>query len=498
MRRSLYPALVLFALLRVPSFIEPHWYTDEAGYATTAREMLRGKLLYVGIWNNKPPEHLWTVAATLKLFGPSEAAFHALTFLASLLTLLAIAYAAARLLSGTRAALAVLAAAVLLGLPVFDAELMIPESLLIAPAAWAGALLVVRAGGAAPARLWWSVLIGVLTGLAVGYQQTALADAAAFAAILVFSPRLGVRHLGAYLAGLLGCIALWLVPALLISGPSHVAYALGGFYVPYTVHTLPASAAGRLVFGGALALVVVLALAGAFLSRRQGFAWALGLWSVATLLAAAAPRHPYAHLALPAVPATILQLAALPLPRPAVRAWWPRAAAAAPLVCAVVAAGLLARVTGVDWIPALASDGENPYRALASYYTGYVAAASGQDALNSWRSGFDYRVEPDRQVVAWLKSEGLTGHTAVVWSSDAWPYLLADLDDIMPTPPIYNNFALIDGGVGAYVRQEAPRVIVTSDAETAMYPEIMAVLRDDYREAFSAAPDHVWVLKGTL
>lgn len=495
-RRALVAAVGLYAVLRVPSFLEPHWYTDEAGYATTAREMLRGKLLYVGIWNNKPPVHLWTVAATLKLFGTSEGAFHGLTFLAGLLTLGAVAYAAANLLSRRRAVAAAAAAALLLGLPVFDAELMIPESLLIAPAAWAGALLVVRLAREEPPGLRWPLLVGALTGLAIGYQQTAIADAAAFFAIIVLSPRLDRRHLAGYVAGLLGCVAAWLVPALAISGPGHVAYALGGFYVPYTVRTLPATAGGRLVFGGALAAVILLALAGAFAARRRGLGWALGLWSVATLLAAAAPRHPYAHLALPAVPATILLLASFPLrPRPLERTAWGRLAAAAPLACAVIAAGLLARATGIDWIPALAAQGENPYRTLPSYYSGYAAIVSGHDSLQAWRAGFDYRVDADRQVVAWLRGAGLSGNTAVVWSSDAWPYLLADLDDLMPTPPLYNNFALIDGGVGDYVRQQAPTVIVTSDEETAMYPEIVEVLRDDYQEVFSAAPDHVWVLR---
>ena len=38
--------LVLYAVLRIPSFLEPHWYTDEAGYATTARALLQGKVLY--------------------------------------------------------------------------------------------------------------------------------------------------------------------------------------------------------------------------------------------------------------------------------------------------------------------------------------------------------------------------------------------------------------------------------------------------------------------
>jgi hypothetical protein len=59
--------LALYALLRIPSFLEPHWYTDEAGYVTTARALLQGKVLYSQIWTNKPPLQIWTVAAVIQL-----------------------------------------------------------------------------------------------------------------------------------------------------------------------------------------------------------------------------------------------------------------------------------------------------------------------------------------------------------------------------------------------------------------------------------------------
>ena len=52
------PGVLAFTLARLPSFFEPHWYSDEAGYATVARELLRGKTLYFDTWNNKPPLQL--------------------------------------------------------------------------------------------------------------------------------------------------------------------------------------------------------------------------------------------------------------------------------------------------------------------------------------------------------------------------------------------------------------------------------------------------------
>src|SRR5438552_15830795 len=142
--RWIVPGFLLYAVLRLPSFVEPHWYSDEAGYVSVARSLLRGRVLYAGIWNNKPPLHLWTITGVVSLFGSSEAALHALTFVSGALTLAAVYWAGVRLLGARRAAVAVLAAGLALGSPIVDAELALPESLLIAPVSGVGALLHVR------------------------------------------------------------------------------------------------------------------------------------------------------------------------------------------------------------------------------------------------------------------------------------------------------------------------------------------------------------------
>src|SRR5439155_998321 len=143
--------------------------------------------LYVDAWTNKPPLHIWAVALPLSLFGPREAGLHALTFVSGLLAFLALAFLAGRLLKPRRALVASIVFGLAIGLPLFQAELLVPESLLIAPATWAGLLVLTRvipsAGG--ESRHWmWAVLAGGLMGIAVGFQQTALADAAVFALII--------------------------------------------------------------------------------------------------------------------------------------------------------------------------------------------------------------------------------------------------------------------------------------------------------------------------
>lgn len=48
-------SVFLFALLRIPSLIEPDWYGDEGIYQVIGVALRSGHLLYRDIWDNKPP-----------------------------------------------------------------------------------------------------------------------------------------------------------------------------------------------------------------------------------------------------------------------------------------------------------------------------------------------------------------------------------------------------------------------------------------------------------
>ncbi|HKC14479.1 MAG TPA: glycosyltransferase family 39 protein [Patescibacteria group bacterium] len=45
----------VFFILRFPSLFEPYWYGDEGVYQAVALAIKNGRLLYQGIWDNKPP-----------------------------------------------------------------------------------------------------------------------------------------------------------------------------------------------------------------------------------------------------------------------------------------------------------------------------------------------------------------------------------------------------------------------------------------------------------
>jgi 4-amino-4-deoxy-L-arabinose transferase-like glycosyltransferase len=500
--RRWWPAFTLYTLLRVPSFLEPHWYTDEASYVSVGRSLLQGKILYAQIWNNKPPLQSWTIAAETWLFGSSEAGLHLLTFMSGALALSAVAWVARRLMSPRRALAATLLTAMALGLPVFDAELAIPESLLIAPLSWAAALLLVRLyppSASQPRRFrGWPVAVGALTAVAIAYQQTALAEAGAFALALMFSPKAGGRDLAAYAGTVVVLTGVWVGVAMAQAGAPAVTFALAGFYIAYTQSVFPMSTAGVILHLSEVGLAALLLVVGALLSRRQGFRSVLILWAGASLMVPAISRQPYAHYLTAAVVPVSLLLASLPAPRRLLSLSRACAARFAPEVVGLGIAGVMAAsVAGLDWIPAAApSPSLNSTRTLGMYYGGAVTAAINKDAHDDWEKSFDSRVGADQAVAEWIDGVGLAGSSAVVWSSDAWLYALADLDEQMPTPPIYNDEVLlgIKGPVADRVGALSPTLIIVADDALSQFPEVKTLLDGTrYQAVFVSAPDTVWM-----
>jgi 4-amino-4-deoxy-L-arabinose transferase-like glycosyltransferase len=501
-RKAAIPGLVTLAVLRLPSLMEPHWYTDEAGYVNVARELLNGKILYSQTWNNKPPLMLWTIALEVKLFGSSEIGLHVLTLITGLATIAAIVWAASRLYTPRRALIAGVIAGVILGLPIVDAELALPESLLIAPASWAGAIILVQIlrgdRTATPRRIpLWPLAAGVLMAAAIAYQQTSVAETSAFFFAMLLAPRLLRRDAFVFIGTVAAITLTWLIAAIVTAGLGNVWFALAGFYVVYTQKALPSSALGGVVHF-ALALAVTLAIAGGAIANRNRARvdWVLALWAGATLVVTAVAGQPYPHFLEPAVAPLTLLVAGIALPS---REWF-HAGNRRSLIGPGLQAGglvvviLMAKVAGIDWMP-IQPISSSPHT-LSVYYGGAVAAVFDSTWRTEWLNDFDYRVEGDANVSAWIVAEGYSGDTAVVWSYDAWVYALANLQVDMPTPPLYNDEVLLGTGgpVEQYVDNEQPVLIVVDSVAEGTFPEIDKLLAGGgYIKEYQSYPDTVWV-----
>ena len=126
---------------------------------------------------------------------------------------------------------------------------------------------------------------------------------------------------------------------------------------------------------------------------------------------------------------------------------------------------------------------------------------TGGQSLEAYQDQFDYRV-PRGQPRSRHGStaHGLDGSSAVVWSADAWLYDDNQLQLMLPTPPIYNDEALL-GNYGPVARRVAeldPEVVVTEGASRKSYPEINSVLTAGYREVDQSGTEIVWVQDGMV
>ncbi|MGH7609607.1 MAG: hypothetical protein ACREOD_06700 [Candidatus Dormibacteria bacterium] len=485
---SLTVPLLVMALLKLPSLFEPHWYTDEAGYANTAWLMAHGKVLYLTVWNNKPPLLFWIYQVALGGFGSSsELGLHLVSGILELFALGGMWVLARGSLGGRRTWVAMLLGALLLGTPLLNGDLALPESLLIGFTVWA--MVAVVAALRAPGR-WRALLLagcaGLLLGLACLIQQTAVADAFVALLILLLGRR-GWELAGTTFGVLVVVIAAAMAPFVAAAGAHNVFFFLVTSYAGYTSGTLHPSLGS--VAPRAVAFLLV--LGGAWWARRWSperlLVW---VWLGVVLLAYIIPNRPYMHFLLPAAPAAALLLARLKLPELRRR---PVAAGLRPLP--LLAATLL--VSGM-WAAVLASglSGGSLFtvKLTAQYYPAFVGRYTGAISPVTYVSLYDQRAVAEHQAVAWVRENGLGGQTAVVWSPDSWAYLLGDLKPILPVPPIYmdqlwlGTTTLLDR-----VKADRPVVIILTSDSYNQYGPIEPVLRADYTEVQSLDQGQVWI-----
>lgn len=129
-------------LLRLPGLLEPHHYSDEGIFAAVAQRLLQGHRLYAEAWEDKPPLIYWLYAAVLAVAGPSMAAIRAVAAVWAAAAAAGVTVIGVRLL-GRRAGLAcALVFAVLVSLPLIEANLALTELFAATPVIGAMLLLI--------------------------------------------------------------------------------------------------------------------------------------------------------------------------------------------------------------------------------------------------------------------------------------------------------------------------------------------------------------------
>jgi hypothetical protein len=447
MKRNLHIVLpvALYLLLRLPSLIEPQWYSDEAGYASTAWLTHAGYGLYVNAWNNKPPLLFRIYGLSQALFGSSEAGLHALTILSGLAAIIAAPWGMSRLFTKRTALWGGLVIAVIIGSPMLDGNLALPESLLIGPVTVAMVwFLCSCTAGARQPRTLTLVVIGGLFACGFLIQQTAIAD---FASVMLWCLVRRNWRSTLLVGGTFAItVAAVIVPFMISSGAHNVWFALVASYADYVNDALGDRLPAYLV---RIAILVAMAVVAWFFRNAKDARLELvRIWCTALLFTAIAAGYAYEHFLLPVmIPLVMLVTGLLSRQRGRLSHGIRR-----PRV--LVAGALLVAIASTGWSLFMAG-----YRTTVwsvGYYANALSYVSGSISEFDYDTYFGGTLNyGEREAEQWISSHNLAGATAMLWTNLAWP--LVD-DDLLPptrSGPLYVTLALEKGTGGILARMNA-------------------------------------------
>jgi hypothetical protein len=189
---------VIFALLRLPSIIEPYWYGDEGIYEVVGQAMNHGHLLYRDIWDNKPPL-LYVIyyfangdQATVKIFS----------LIVGLMTIIAFYFLSQKVFNKQKISITLTSIfALLFATPLLEANIANAEDFILLPVIIAGILIYDASKinktinfsflGSGNGRVFLKtiefkyLLAGLLLGVAFLFKIVAVFDLAAFLTFVI-------------------------------------------------------------------------------------------------------------------------------------------------------------------------------------------------------------------------------------------------------------------------------------------------------------------------
>jgi hypothetical protein len=124
----LFVNLIVFFFLRFPSLFEPNWYGDEGVYQTLGMGIKSGRLLYQGIFDNKPP----LLYIFYSLFKGNQFSLRLLSLIFGLLAIVAFFYLAKKLFKSKNALyFSTSIFTLLFGLPILEGNIANAENFML-------------------------------------------------------------------------------------------------------------------------------------------------------------------------------------------------------------------------------------------------------------------------------------------------------------------------------------------------------------------------------
>jgi hypothetical protein len=411
-----------------------------------------------------------------------------LSILSGLAAIVAAVWGMSRIFSGRAALWAGLVIAVIIGSPMLDGNLALPESLLIGPVTVAMVWFLVSSTGAGEGaqrpRALALLAIGVLFACGFLIQQTALADVASV--MLWCLVRRNWRTLLMVGGAFAVTVAVVVVPFVVASGAHNVWFALVTSYVDYVDDALNDRLPAYLFRIG----LVLLMLVAAWFSRKaeDERLELVRIWATALLFTAIAAGYSYEHFLLPVMIPLVMLVTGL------VSRYHDRTAQRIRRPRTLLAAALLAAVASTGW--SLFAAGYRSTVWSLGYYVNAAAYVSGSITVLQYDTYFGVLNYGEHEAEQWIQSHDLVGATAMLWTNLAWP--LVDDELVPPTRsgPLYVTLALENGTSGILSRMNAAPpelILVTPDRIENLGDVRTFITAHDYSEVMDAYGVELWL-----
>jgi len=464
---------VFTAIIRLPSFFEPPWHTDEGIFQAVEQKVANGGELYADAWESKPPLFLYIYVASLELFGAGVLPIRLVAAVAAFVAEVA-TYGIARRYLGTKPSLAAGALlGVLLAVPFWEGNLALTETFALPPTAL-GVLCFLQA--ASKSRLHdaagWLFMAGVLFGVAFLVRQTTAFIAAGAVVWLLTSRREWLRPALVMLAGAIAAI----VPVVALFALRHDFYWFWDANVAFFVKYVPSGRELPLYYRPITLLPIVLATVAIAVHALRGErpAWSLPLlWLTITLATSMLTGRPYPHYLLQIMPPLSL-LVVMALPR--VASWRP----SLQQLPALATGGALVVLWALVVTPEFGGNAAGMrYTHDGRYYLNFARYALGLQSRSEYNDYFDDRVNLTERLEETLDGLAKDGDVVYIWGEYPWVYPLADTT---PATPYMTSFYVLlmphlDTQLKETLRLSEPRFIVMLNDAWPSVPDYEGVLK---------------------
>lgn len=411
---TIFLSSLVFFILRLPSLFEPNWYGDEGIYEVIGKAISEGKILYLHIWDNKPP----LLYATYAVFHGDQFWARLLSLLFGLGAIITLFFLAKKLFKElVPTVIATGIFTILLGLPFLEGNIANAENFMLFPVILAGFICFTHVEKTAKNKPLF--LAGILLGIAFLYKIVAIFDLAALATFLClyYLPEKNILDFRKYLSQMATKVGLlvggFLIPFAIsclyfLSNGGLQAYFQAIFFstVGYVGYNNVLIIPQGLLIAKLILLVIAVLILLKLKKKLHPSLLFIFTWAAFSLFNSFFSQRPYTHYLLVLIP-TFSLIAGSAFYRNGLRK------ISLIIACIIAVIGLY---FFNHW----------SITKTVGFYTNFSQFVAGQKTLHEYQNFFDRRAPKDYEISRYINAHKKSGENIYIWGNSAQLYVMTD------------------------------------------------------------------------